>query len=307
MSRGHRLEPAELLPRILCAEMNELRPAFRRRLKQRIKPYYLSGRRWLARTLFPYGVGELKGAVGSLGIGAGDSVLLHSRFSRDSGFTGGPEDIINGLLEVLGPEGHLLMMSMAYGGSSEAYCADNPMFDVSRTPSAVGLLSELFRRRQGVLRSLNPLHPVLAHGPLAAWLVADHEQCTHSCGKGSPFERFLKLETKILFLDASYSALTFMHYVEDHFRSRLPVELYASEPVIVRARDATGRELQLRQYCFSGAARERRHFAPIEQTLRADGRMRDLRVGNSRLLTVPARAVFDCAATLVEQGKGFYR
>jgi len=287
--------------------MNDPRPAFPRRLKQRIKPFYLSGRRWLAQTLYPYDVDDLKAAVGRLGIGAGDSILLHSGFSRDSSFKGGPGDIIDGLLELVGPDGHLLMMSMAYGGSSEDYCASDPLFDVSRTPSVVGLLSEVFRRRQGVLRSLNPLHPVLAHGKLAAWLVADHDKCAYSCGKGSPFERFLKLDGKFLFLDASYGTLTFMHYVEDYFRARLPVELYTSEPMVVRVRDTHGRELWLRQYCFGAESRARRHFAPIEAKLRAEDRMRDLRVGNSRLLGVRAQDVFDCAATLLEQGTGFYR
>jgi aminoglycoside 3-N-acetyltransferase len=289
------------------AAMSEDRSNFPRRLKERARPFYLRGRQWLARALFAYGVDDLKAAVGTLGIGAGDSLLLHSGFRRDSGFKGEPGDVIDGLLDVLGPEGHLLMMSMAYRGSSEGYCAGDPLFDITRTPSALGLLSEVFRRRQGVLRSLNPLHPVLAHGPLAGWLVADHDKCAHSCGRGSPFERFLKLDGKFLFLDAPYSALTFMHYVEDCFRGRLPVELYAPEPAIVRVRDARGREIRLRQYCFSAAARARRNFAPIEQKLRAEGRMRGLRVGNSRLLAVRARDVLDCAAALLEQGAGFYR
>jgi aminoglycoside 3-N-acetyltransferase len=277
------------------------------RLKQHAKPFYRSGRRWLAQTFYGHGMDELVAAVRELGIGPGDSLMMHSRFNRESGFKGGPGDIVEGLLAALGPEGHLLMMSMAYGGASADYCAGDPVFDVRRTPSAVGLLTEVFRRREGVLRSVNPLHPVLAHGPLAEWIVADHDKCMLSCGKGTPFERFLKLDGKFLFLDAPYSALTFMHFVEDHFRSRLPVELYDPEPVTVRVRDHQARERRLRHHCFAAAARSRRHFAPIEAKLRAEGRMRELRVGRSRLLGVSARDVFDCAAGLVEQGSGFYR
>jgi aminoglycoside 3-N-acetyltransferase len=287
--------------------MNDRSMSLPSRLKQQIKPYYRSGRRWLAQTFHGHGVDELLAAVRSLGIGPGDSVMMHSRFNRESGFKGGPADIVEGLIDALGPEGHLLMMSMAYGGASADYCAGDPLFDVRRTPSAVGLLTEVFRRRDGVLRSLNPLHPVLAHGPLAEWIVADHDKCMLSCGKGSPFERFLKLDGKFLFLDAPYAALTFMHFVEDHFRSRLPVELYDSEPVTVRVRDHQERERRLRHHCFGEAARARRHFAPIEERLRANGRMRELRVGRSRLLGVSARDVFDCAADLLERGTGFYR
>lgn len=287
--------------------MNELASWLPARVKQRAKPLYRSGRRWLAQTFYGHGIDELLAAVRQLGITAGDSVMMHSRFNRESGFKGGPADIVEGLLSMLGPDGHLLMMSMAYGGASEDYCAGDPLFDVKRTPSVVGVLTEVFRRRDGVLRSLNPLHPVLAHGPLAAWIVADHDTCVLSCGKGSPFDRFWKLDGKFLFLDASYSSLTFMHYVEDHFRDRLPVELYDPEVATVRVRDGAGCEFRLRHQCFSATARARRNFALIEGKLRADGRMREVRVGRSRLLGVRARDVFDCAAALVEQGTGFYR
>ena len=228
----------------------------------------LNGQRLGAQALFAYSPDALESALRSVGIAEGDSVFVHSGFKRVSGFTGTAGDVIECFRRVIGPRGHLLMMSIPYRGSSQRYAESDPLFDVRRTPSAVGLISEVFRRRDDVYRSLNPLHPVLAHGPLAAWLTADHEKPVTSCGKGSPFDRFLSLNGKFVFLDAPFSSLTFMHYVEDCNRELLPVVFYDPRPAILRVRDASGRELTVRQLFFSEAARARRNFATVERILR---------------------------------------
>lgn len=281
-------------------------PSLAKQLKQRLKPYYLSGQRLVAHTLFAYSPDALQSTLRTLGIGPGDHLLVHSGFRRVNGFHGTPGDVIDCLLDAIGPDGNLLMLSIPYRGSSEHHAESDPLFDVLRTPSAVGLISEVFRRRDGVLRSLNPLHPVLAYGPLAPWLVADHEKCVRSCGKGSPFERFLGLDGKFLFFDAPYRSLTFMHYVEDLFRERLPVPLYGERPVTLRVKDASGREVKVPQYVFSLAARTRRNFGAIEDRLVRESLMRAARVGNTHLLCVGARSVVECTRRLVEEGEGFY-
>lgn len=280
---------------------------WKQRLKQRLKPVYFSGRRAVTQALFAYDASALRAALTELGICVGDTVLVHSGFQRDSGYTGTVGEIVDALIEQVGEDGNIVMMSMPYSGSSERYVASSPVFDVARTPTALGMIAETFRRRTGVLRSVNPLHPITARGPLAPWLTGDHDQSAYSCGRGSPFERFLSLDGKLLFYDASYSSMTFMHYVEDHFRARLPVALYDDEPVALTIREPDGGERQLRQYFFSRDARERRHFAPVEQALRESGALRETAVGRSTLLCVDAGAVVAAAGALLDAGSGFYR
>jgi len=270
-------------------------------LKQRVKPLYRRGQRLLSRAFFSYSPTQIETALAKIGIRSGDALMVHSGFRPTSGFTGTPADVIEAMLRVLGPDGHLLMMSIPYRGSSQRYAESDPLFDVCRTPSAVGLISEIFRRRTGVVRSLSPLHPILAHGPLAAWLVADHDTALRSCGKGTPFERFLSLNGKLLFFDAPYSSMTFVHYVEDICRDRLPVALYDPEPMTIRVRDAAGGERAVRHLVFSAEARQRRHFTPIEAALRRDGWLVTARVGNTRLQCVAAQDVLACAVRLVDE------
>ncbi len=280
---------------------------WKQRFKQRLKPAYLGGRRAVAQALFAYDATALGSVLTTLGIGAGDTILVHSAFLRDSGYTGTAGDIVDALIAQVGDNGNVVMMSMPYSGSSERYIASSPVFDIARSPTALGIIAETFRRRAGVLRSANPLHPITAHGPLATWLTGDHDLSAYSCGRGTPFERFVSLDGKLLFYDASYNSMTFMHYVEDHFRTRLPVALYDDKPVALTIRHPDGRERELRQYFFSAEARERRHFAPVEQALRDSGALHEATLGRSRLLCVDAREVLAAAGALLEAGTGFYR
>jgi aminoglycoside 3-N-acetyltransferase len=307
MGTDQGVTPKRSMPAGGRSTSTESAPSIARQLKQRLKPLYVRGQGLLARAVFAYSRPALEDKLRALGIRSGDSVLLHSGFHRASGFTGTPSDVIESLLSVVGSEGNLLMLSIPYRGASQNYAEADPLFDVARAPSTVGLISEVFRRRSDVQRSLNPLHPILACGPLAEWLVADHEKCAHSCGTGSPFERFLNLDGKFLFFDAKFSSLTFMHYVEHHFMDRSPVDLYHPTPAVVRVKDHVGRELAVRQFFFSEAARQRRDFSSVERKLRSDGALQSARIGNTQLLCVGARQVMNCAGSLIEQGQGLYR
>ena len=264
-------------------------------------------RRRAAKTLYRYDKNQLTAKLEQLGVSTGDSLMVHSGFDHFTGFDGTPEDVIAVLQRVLGPEGNLLMMSMPYGGSSQRYAASHSCFDVRKTPSALGLISENFRRREDVFRSANPLHPILAKGPLAKWFTVDHELLPYSCGRRSPFARFLKMGGKFLFFDAVFRSLTFVHYLEDKYRNDLPVALYDDEPAILSVRLDSGEEREIKQYLFSADARERRDFAAIEHSMLATGRLKEDKIGNTQLLFCNAADVEKTADELMTKGTGFYR
>lgn len=276
-------------------------------IKRLLKPLYLRGRYHAARLFRSYSARELEAALRELGLSSGASVMVHSAFSRSNGFEGSPADAIECFARVVGDEGNLLMVSMPYRGSSEAYAARGEAFEVAGTPSAMGIISETFRRQDGVRRSANPLHPVLARGPKARWLTVDHELMSHSCGKGSPFERLLRLDGRVLFYDVPFSTLTFMHYVEHHFRDVLPVRVYDADAIAMTLVDEAGDRRESKHYVFSRETRDRRNFPAVENALLARGLLPSRRIGNTRLMTVRVRDVFECARELIESGPGIYR
>ena len=121
---------------------------------------------------------DIRFSLELMDIHPGDTLLLHSAFTAIGPVMGGAEAVIDAFLDVIGQEGTLVMSTLT------GWFAP---FDAKATPSAVGWLSEVFRRRQGVLRSLHPVHSVAAFGKNAEYITRDHNKCETGCGEGTPY------------------------------------------------------------------------------------------------------------------------
>lgn len=255
-----------------------------------------------------YDPARLRRALRELGIRDEDAVLLHSSFSEAHGFLGDIDALTRVWLDAVGGGGHLLMVSLPYRSSSYQYLMQGKRFDVRRTPSMMGMVSELFRRRPGVLRSLNPAHPILVLGPEAERFIAGHERCVHSCGPGSPFERLYEADGQVAFFNAEFGTFTFFHFLEHlvHEEGRLPVPLYTEEPIVTRVIDARGEPGIVTTFPFSPQIIPRRRFEVLEATLRERGLIRTVRLGRTTLEAVRVRQVVECVREMASRGVYFY-
>ena len=274
------------------------------RQKRDLKTRVNAARQRLVKTFLSYDGPALQRRLRSMGIKETDTLLLHSNFEPMSGFTGSPLDLVNAFAELLGSRGNLLMVSLPFRGTAYDYLASNKVFNVRKTLSMMGLVTEMFRRRPGTVRSLHPTHPVLACGKDADWLVAGHEDCLFPCGPGTPFDKFRQLNGKILFFDVGMEAITFFHHVEDLVKDRLSFPVYDERLFSVSAVDAAGNARTIQTYAFN------RHVIRRADKLRDEmarrGQIRKGRIGNSRLLLVTAADVVECQTRMVESGNAPY-
>jgi aminoglycoside 3-N-acetyltransferase len=150
----------------------------------------------------------------NLGLSTADTVLVHSSLSSLGHVEGGPEAVIDALLEVLGPQGTLLMPSFQQGGE-HVLLRQGCTFDLRTSPSELGIITETFRRRPGVIRSLSPTHCTAGIGPRGEKLLADHQSCLVSVGRGSPYDKLVRVGGRILLLGVTHAANTTLHLLEN--------------------------------------------------------------------------------------------
>jgi aminoglycoside 3-N-acetyltransferase len=158
---------------------------------------------------------EIVAGLKALGVRPGCILLVHASLSSLGTVEGGADTVIAALLEVLGPDGTLLMPTHP--------ARDGRVFDPATVPSAMGRISEAFRQRPGVLRSRHPYHPVATCGPLAAQMLQDHprpttgdyrERSSIPDGPASPYGRLISLGGYVLHIGCDLDTLTLVHSVE---------------------------------------------------------------------------------------------
>jgi aminoglycoside 3-N-acetyltransferase len=227
---------------------------------------------------------------------------MHSAFHVLNGFDGTPDQVIDCVLSIIGESGNLAMVSLPYTGTTSTYLQTGMPFDVQHTMSAMGVITEMFRHRPGVVRSLNPAHPILACGPAASWLIADHEHTMYSCGKGSPFEKLVHVQAKALFFDVSLRKMTFFHHLEDLFQDTLPVNLYEATPIESTVIDASGKRKTVKTYVFSSAARRYRNSRNFRKMLIKNSVVTMEKIGHTTLIVLQLQQVVECAQHMVRSG-----
>jgi aminoglycoside 3-N-acetyltransferase len=161
----------------------------------------------------------------ALGVRPGQVIMLHASVKAVGWIVGGPDVILDALLELLGPAG-TLMMYVSWEEDIEdfylwsptrqaAYLAECPAFDqaTSRAHRSWSILTEYLRTRPGAYRSGNPGASVAALGARARWITADHP-LQYGYGPGSPLAKLCEAGGVVLLLGAPLDAVTLLHYSE---------------------------------------------------------------------------------------------
>ncbi|MGH7782230.1 MAG: AAC(3) family N-acetyltransferase [Candidatus Binatia bacterium] len=174
-------------------------------------------------------------------------VMLHSSYDRLLPmYKGSPQDLVNELISFCGKGRTLVMPAFVLGGrlyDKKEYFRTHA-FDVKRTPSEMGLLTEVFRRTPGVIRSLHPTHSVCAIGPHALELTATHHLAATRAGEKTPFGIMARTPTAIVGLGIEYyRCVTQTHAAEDILGDEFPIE-FQRETLRVEVIDSHGARIR---------------------------------------------------------------
>lgn len=227
----------------------------------------------------------------ALGIVPGDRIALHSSWRAIRPVEGGAEAVIDAIQQAITPHGTLIMP--AFRDSL------NEPFQLETTPSDCGLLTELFRRRPGVERSLHVSHSVLAWGDRADWFVAAHEEGRTALGVDSPFDRLAQLGGKVLMAGVGFDRSSMVHVGEAHAcvtYLNIPYSPEFAQPVDYFDRAGVRRSTTIAE-CPGCSA----NFAVVEAHMRRKGLVRDGKLGNATAMLVLGRDIIAAVKELVAE------
>ena len=143
-----------------------------------------------------------------LGVAAGDTLLVHSSYKSFGGVDGGPQAVIDALLEVLGEDGTLVMPTFNFN-----FCKGAD-WDVRETPSQMGFMTNLARLDPRATRVFHPIYSFAVIGKHAEAFGEIRDKSSY--GANSAFAKLRELEGKIMVVGLSYNdSMTFFHHIEE--------------------------------------------------------------------------------------------
>jgi aminoglycoside 3-N-acetyltransferase len=139
-----------------------------------------------------------------------DTLLIHSSMKAIGEVEGGADTVLDAFMEYM-KEGLLIFPTHTWEQMNDEYNC----FDPKVEPSCVGILTNLFRIRPGVIRSLHPTHSVAAFGKDAVDYTSGEEQFATPCARKGCWGKLYDRKAKILFLGCSLKRNTYLHGVEE--------------------------------------------------------------------------------------------
>lgn len=153
--------------------------------------------------------------------------------------------VLRTLREWVGPTGLLVMPAYPMRATQIEYLQQRPTYDITKTPAAIGLLPELFRRFPSSRRSLDPDFCVVAEGTGADAAVETDLTETDPFGPRSVYQRLLEQDTTLLGLGVSLNTNSFIHVIDSRLQARYPVPAYDAHEYPATVIDAGGRIYQV--------------------------------------------------------------
>jgi len=231
---------------------------------------------------------DIADALKRLGLSAGDHLYVHSSLSSMGFVVGGAPTVVEAVLDVIGPHGTFMVPTFTFSSTR--------VFDVLRSPSKTGAITEAVRTHPRAVRSWHPTHAPCAIGPLAEWLVADH-LLYGPLDIGCPEDRMAKVGGWVLLLGVDHRVNSTVHVGEAYAgaaarRVRLS-PLNPARPTVITPE---GERLEV---CLTSMPGCSGGFGALEAPMREAGLIRDGMVGSARCQLMRGQDIIDRTVALL--------
>ncbi len=255
---------------------------------------------------------DLATLLEALGVTAGATVLLHTSMENIGRRVPGmkPVSLIRLLQELLGEDGTLLMPTFPFLGRQQDYADRRDSFDVRRTPSQAGLVTEVFRRMPGVVRSLHPTHPIAGWGSHARDLLATHHLGT-AFGSNSPMYKLREYDGLVVGLGTKPDETFTILHVPEELHPAMRAYAYDPQPRVMTIIDGS-RRIPYRFHVLRADSERDRLEHGLLRALVKEGVIKSVARRGLRCAVARADHVIDRTLELIarygpEHGRGWLR
>lgn len=167
-------------------------------------------------------------ALKKVGVEEGQSIMVHTSLSSLGFVCGGPQIVIESLLECVGDEGTIMMPTQSWKNLDpedgvhweepkewwQAIRDNWPAYDKNITPTnTMGAVAEMFRKWPGAYRSDHPARSVAAYGKNARYFTENHD-LSNIFGDGSPVGKLYEMDGYVLLIGVGYDKNTSIHLAD---------------------------------------------------------------------------------------------
>lgn len=233
-----------------------------------------------------YTAKELREQIATMGLNGTETILIHSSMKAIGAVEGGAETVLD-VLTAYFKDGLLLFPTHTWSTINE----QNPVYHPAKELSCVGLLSNLFLKRNGVVRSLHPTHSLAGIGENAAKYLEGEENCNTPCTPGGCYDRLRDCNGKILLIGVGHARNTFIHSVEEVLNvpnrlADMPMKLEIVMP------DGGGKTVYMRKHYNPQQPHISEDFVKLNQALLDCKAAREVTFGDAACLLCDAKRIF---------------
>lgn len=238
-----------------------------------------------------------------LGIKSGDVVLIHSALGNLNTKVS-PFKVLELILQIIGKEGTILFPTYPKL-TSQKFLESEKIFNIKKTPSYMGILSEIARRHPNAIRSLHPTKSVVAIGNNAQELTSTHHLDIYPYSKESPYYKINNYNGKIIGFGVSTKNLSCVHCADDFLKEKFPYSPYANKVYEAKCIDKNNSEVIVKTYAHDLNKMDYKIEKFIKRNIENDV-CEDIDMSGMKFFIADSKKLFEKLVSLALEGKTIY-
>lgn len=231
------------------------------------------------------------------GVSSGDTVFLHCDAFFLAQISGSStlekmDFFFNVLDQLLGEHGTLILPTFTYSFTK------GEEFNLEQTPSTVGLLTEYFRKREGVKRSKDPNFSIACSGRHKEKFI--NAPIHDTFGLDSIFGILYSQNAHIICLGCSFDRITYTHYVEEVLNVDYRYFKEFSGQIVDQS---TKKEVKVHYFVRDTSFDTSVNLGLLKNILEEKSLLKKSTIGRASLFSVRAKDFFEEARVLLIQNK----